>query len=62
MGKIKLSRERYDELIAAERKLNDLLPEYDKLEECGVDCTAFRQINAERLPQIAAIKKNYGPR
>lgn len=60
-SKIRMSKERYDELVKAERMLNDLLPVYDKLEECGVDCTGFRQINAERLPQIAAMKKNFGP-
>ena len=61
MGKIKLTKERYQQLLKAERELLDLLPEYDKLEECGVDCTSLRQVNADRLPQIAALKKHYAP-
>ena len=60
MAKIKLSKARLQELLAAERKLLELLPEYDKVEECGVDCLQFRQVTDDRLKQIAAIKKNFG--
>lgn len=61
MGKVKLSKERYKELIDAERKLNELLPEYDHLEECGYDCTQLRMINQQRGEQIQAMKKYYAP-
>lgn len=61
MAKYTLPKPNYDELVKAERDLHDILPEFDKLEECGVDCQEMRNVREEALKRSAAIKKHYAP-
>lgn len=58
---ITLNREDYNKLVQAERDLNALLAEFDKLEECGTDCQAYRELHKEYTDRIAAMRKNYSP-
>ncbi len=58
---IKLTKELFGKLLTAERELHDLVPEFAKGEECGVDCQEFRRIHEEAMQRIEALKKNYGP-
>jgi bacterioferritin-associated ferredoxin len=62
MAKISLSRERYTELLAAERTFHDLLPDIDKLEQCGEDCQAMRQVVQEEMARIAKVKQFFAPK
>lgn len=58
---ITLSQERYSELLEAERLLHDVLPDLDKLEECGVDCQQARAAYQESMGKITAIKARFAP-
>lgn len=58
---IRLSPERYAELVEAERQLHEALAEMDKAEECGIDCSALRQKRQDAFDLAQAIKKNYKP-
>lgn len=61
MAKVKMSNTSYANLIDAERKLMDSIPEFDKLEECGEDCTALREMTRYNLDRIAKMKQYYAP-
>jgi hypothetical protein len=61
MVEISLSNARYVELLEAERRLSEITKEYDKAEECGINCSPLRQIKDVYTEQITAIKKNYAP-
>lgn len=61
MAKIRLSRERYNEMLAAERIFHDLLPDIDNLEQCGEDCLAMRQVVQEELDRISKVKQYFAP-
>lgn len=58
---IRLSQERYAELIEAERQLALLHSEFDKAEECGIDCQQLRATQAEAIQRIQSMRKNYAP-
>lgn len=59
---VRLSREAYQELLNAERRLHDMLPEYDKAEECGIECQYLREGTADILARIAKMKTHYQPK
>lgn len=59
---IRLSREAYNGLLEAERRLHDLLPEFDKAESCGIECQYMRDATATYLDNIAKMKQNFAPR
>jgi hypothetical protein len=59
---IKLSKERYMNLLTAEGKLTQYAPVLDALEQCGVDCAPMRQLIMDKLAQISAIKANFAPK
>lgn len=61
MAKTRLSRERYNELLAAERIFTDLLPDLDKLEQCGEDCEGMKQIVRESLEKSAKLRQFFAP-
>lgn len=61
MSKTRLSRERYDELLRAERIFTDLLPDLDKLEQCGEDCEGMKQVVREAMEQSAKLKQYFAP-
>lgn len=56
-----LPPEKVAELKADQRQLHDLLTEFDKLEECGGDCAAWRAQHAEAMARVDALLRNYGP-
>lgn len=59
---VQLSPESYQELLATERALHDYLPEFDKADECGVECQYLRQAATDMLERIAKFKLHYKPR
>lgn len=62
MPEIRLERETYANMLQAERNMQSYSPLFDKLEECGLDCQLFRQMQQETLARSAAIKKHFAPR
>ena len=61
MTPVKLRPESYEELLQVERAIHDYLPEFDKAEECGVECGYLRDSARQMLERIAKFKKNYSP-
>lgn len=61
MASVKLDPERYQQLLDAERQLMDILSDYDKAEQCGIDCTEIKALNAEARRRIAKTKEHFGP-
>lgn len=61
MAGVRLSQERYDELILTERMMLEMLPDLDKLEQCGEDCTVEKQAVANKVQQITKIKEHFSP-
>lgn len=61
MERIELSEEHVNSLVQADRDLGELLPYYDKLEECGVNCTAWREINLDKRNQISKLREHFAP-
>ena len=61
MAKVTLTNEQYAKILEAERAIHDVLPDLDKLEECGVECQAYRDGLRQKQEQIEAIKRNFGP-
>lgn len=57
----RMSPERYADLLEKERLFHDLLPEFDKLEQCGEDMTAERELCRSKLEQISNLKKHFKP-
>lgn len=58
---VKLSKETYQELLSAERNLTGMLPEFDKAEECGIECQYMRESTKDMLDRIAKMKLYYKP-
>ena len=46
-------------LQEAERQLEAALPELDKAEQCGIECTTLRQTAVALRERIAALRKSY---
>lgn len=44
-------------LKEAQRALTDLLPLVDRLEQCGPECDAFREVIKSRLQQTELIER-----
>jgi hypothetical protein len=61
VGKLKLDSKSYANLLDAERKLLSNLPEFDRLDECGSDCSELRAMTQTWLGQIAKMKEYYSP-
>lgn len=59
---VTLRPETYQDLLTAERALHDYLPEFDKAEECGIECQYLRDATRDMLDRIEKFKKNYKPR
>jgi len=53
------TRQDLETLVEQERKLLDLLPEFDKAEECGENCQLLRELAQKELKRIQAIKSNF---
>ena len=61
MPGIRMSPERYRELLTAERNFLDLIPDLDKLEQCGEDCTMEREAVRVKVEQISKLKQHFAP-
>lgn len=61
MSGTRMSPERYQELLVAERTYTDLLPEFDKLEQCGENCDTEKALIKSRLEQMAQLKLHFKP-
>lgn len=59
---IRLTREQVQSLAEAEHQISVVMGEFDKAEQCGIDCQQLRGLVREKLQEIAAIKEHYGPR
>lgn len=57
---IKLEKASIAQLREAQRELHDLLPEFDKMESCGIDCQEFRAVAADAQQQVEQMLKHYG--
>jgi hypothetical protein len=55
--KLPLSNQR--DVKFALRDLHDLLPELDKLEDCGVECKQHRELAEKYRRQLEAIRTGY---
>jgi len=54
-----LNQGQVDEVNNGLRKLHDILPDFDKAEKCGIDCSEFRQFHKELFDQLTAIKQQF---
>lgn len=51
----------WENLQNGKRILHDALPIIDKVEACGVDCQAWREIHREILNRFDMIESNFMP-
>lgn len=61
MSKTKMTKEEYTNLLTAERKIADVLPDIDNLENCGVECQELRTLLQQRQQQITQVKRHFAP-
>lgn len=61
MAKLTLSPEDVDKLKTAERNVNEVLAEVDKLEDCDVDCRLYREELARIMNTSVKLRKNFAP-
>lgn len=59
MAQVKLPPKEIAALKEAQRTLSDQFAEYDKAEECGLDCQEFRRLAQQKIDEISALLKNY---
>jgi hypothetical protein len=59
---ITLSVESYNSLLEAERRINGLHSEFDKMTECGIECQYLRDASRDMLERMAKMKQHYKPR
>lgn len=53
------TRQQLELLKKSQRELHDLLPEIDKAEDCGIECSAFREIAHRLSDQLARIEQSF---
>lgn len=58
---IRLSQADYNAVMVAERQLQDLLTQFPKFEQCGIQCEELRALIQQRLSQAQALLRNFGP-
>lgn len=56
-----LTAAHYDSLAQAERLYHDLLPEFDKALECGVECQAQKRQAADAYARVRKFMATYFP-
>lgn len=59
-GTVKVPAELLTEVNKQLRALHDLIPELDKAENCGVDCTERRHQVEKLRQQLEQVKASYG--
>lgn len=60
-SKIEFTRADWEALQKAERLMTEYPAELDKAEDCGVDCTEHRAVQAELLRLCGKLKQHYFP-
>jgi hypothetical protein len=55
----KLPTENVAELRRSERTLNDLIPFFDKSEQCGIECQELRVARDEAAERIAKLLQHF---
>lgn len=55
-----LSKHDVAEIDRALRLAHDLLPKYDKLEDCGQDCQEFRNETMKVVEVLTKFKQHFG--
>ena len=55
----KLPKDKIIQLREAQRELLDILPEFDKATECGIECSELREAHREATEKIEALLKHY---
>lgn len=58
---IKLTEQEYADLLTNERNLSAILTEFDKAEQCGLECSQLRAIAQQQLDLAQRLKKHYSP-
>lgn len=59
--RVKLPPEAVASLQQAQRDLQDILPDIEGAESCGIDCQQYRQTHSEAMERIEALLTNFGP-
>lgn len=62
MAHFQLPSEHVAKLKQVQRDLHDILGEFDKADECGIDCQEFRRMHGEAVAAAGNILKHYGPK
>lgn len=57
---VKLSGDQVKQLRQSLRSLHDVLPDLDKGEKCGIDCSEHRAVVEKLRTQIEAILHHFG--
>jgi hypothetical protein len=55
----KLPKEQVAKLRESQRELMDILPEFDKAAECGIECSELKAARDEAVQKIEALLKHY---
>lgn len=53
------TRQHFDLLKDAQRKLADLLPLMDKAERCGIECAQFREVAGELGRRFESFEREF---
>ncbi|HET6917658.1 MAG TPA: hypothetical protein VFH56_16345 [Acidimicrobiales bacterium] len=61
VGKPQLTAAQYDSLAQAERIYHDLLPEFDKAAECGVECEREKRQAQDAYNRVRKFMATYFP-
>ena len=59
---IVLSEDRLHKVDMALRRLRELKPWQDKLEDCGIDCSSHEQLRQHFIANLSAIQQHFGKR
>lgn len=60
MGKFQpFTKRDYDKLQEARRKIHDLLPMFDRAQNCGIDCDELRQAAEELRNRLESIEREF---
>jgi len=55
----KLPQDQIVELKKSERILMDILPELDKMEQCGIECTELKLVRDEAAERIGKLIQHF---
>lgn len=61
MASVKMTVETFEKIQRIERELHDLLPVLDGMEECGIECQAYRSMIADWQNKLSKAKQHFAP-